>query len=145
MNENNNTLQLVTFTQAQLLKKHGFDYPTDQFYVAYNKSKIFDGFNNDNTDEDRYSCSTTALALQFYRERYEVHGYINFYDSLRWTIHATDIVEDRWGYQVLGDYDFDYFSTSPEAESSLLDAIQAYVERKNFGSWNFSTYTRKRV
>ena len=122
----NNQLQLISFEQAQCLKKLGFDWETSWFYTQVGKLRT-GGFYNFNKFIEEFSAPPVALALKWFRdEKYREYYRKKFHISLSrygWRYKYIDI--DGFLDQSL------HFDTYEAAESALLDDILTHIENSH--------------
>ena len=125
---------IVTYNQAEKLKKLGFD---GKVYYAYsyhegtgNTQLISDfGFFNYNKNQDNkfntyYSAPSVSEALQWIREKYEV--YCGIYPFM-WRYKGLAIIQDKYNPCTV---EVEPLETHPLAETALLDAVLTYLEGK---------------
>jgi len=129
----NNQLQIVSFEQAQRLKKLGFDWECDSCYWEDGEVD-YHGNNNWNNvhpfsgiDEEIFSAPPVALALKWFRdEKYREYYRKKFHISLSrygWRYKYIDI--DGFLDESL------HFDTYEAAESALLDDILTHIENSH--------------
>ena len=114
----NNQLQIVSFEQAQRLKKLGFDWECDSCYWEDGEVD-YHGNNNWNNvhpfsgiDEEIFSAPPVALALKWFRDK-KINSYVAY--------------DNGWqGFYAFGKASFDEtgcFNTYDEAEIALLELL----------------------
>lgn len=125
---------LVTYTQAQRLKKFGFDR-WSQF--SYYKNDVTFQKTPKKFTSDYSVAPTVSEALDFIREEKGiacgVHPYAIYEDMTDGDQHFV-----KWGYKYVAfqglsewqNMNKDVFDTHPLAESALLDAVLTYLEKK---------------
>ena len=133
------TLQLVSFEQAQKLKKLGFDWECCKFYYLEDTATeilptitgIWNLFkNSDFENPTSVSAPTVSLALKWFRDERGWFGNINVLEDMDNKI--------RWFYDIKKVADFvgtdknlrSFFNTYDEAETALLDVLIEIAEKE---------------
>ena len=125
-------LALVTFEQAKRLKKLGFDWKCQCYYIEdENKYEIIDvieikgvgiyGFDlfetNHNEKETRFSAPTVALALKWFRDVKNIRNSVSIdWLNYKMAVAVNGCIEKR------------NFTTYEQAESALLNELLKIVE-----------------
>ena len=115
---NNDQLQLVTFEQAKNLKKLGFYFATNAYYIpgACLCERKYSMLSNHNRREHVMSAPKVPLALKWVRDVKGIRLGVQFrYTGYYGHFNETD---DRANIIVLNGCD-----TYEQAESALLDAV----------------------
>lgn len=130
---------LVTYTQAQRLKKLGFDKQTLSRYIESTGEfvSLYDYQKNDKyrTVVNWLKCPTVSEAIDFIREK-GVDCCVFFNNELFGNLdNAKAIYYFKYGCNgriIYNSWNVDYksFDTHPLAESALLDAVLDYLEKK---------------
>ena len=147
-------LQIVSFEQAERLKKLGFNWDVNtgwrilpeerpETYPRFRRGFIRDTIMfNMNEDEDTVSAPTTALALKWMRYVKNVQNGITYFE----TIDGKKL--HYYGRYQTADFlhrDTKVLDTHEEAESALLDAILNDLDKlKQFG-YEYSRRSSKRM
>lgn len=111
---------LVTYTQAQRLKKFGFDR-WSQF--SYYKNDVTFQKTPKKFTSDYSVAPTVSEALDFIREKGIYCGVYPF----MWGYKGMAIIQDRHNPCTI---EVEPLDTHPLAESALLDAVLDYLEEK---------------
>jgi hypothetical protein len=120
-----NQLQLVTYEQATMLKKLGFDIETYKYYcdkypihgITLNDAYHFGNWNE---SDKNFSAPTVALALKWFRDEKDIEYSIEYGANYFWHIH--NISHENTCDVGLETYD--------EAESALLDELLTILEKQ---------------
>lgn len=151
---NNNTLQIVSFEQAQKLKKAGFDWPCFRYYnmdccsLEDDADKYEYNWNTTcNTDvakrlyEDEWvevsvcSAPTVALALKFMRDKHNLACAV-YASASGWSWGVIKGCHDATGGTFIcgsgsdGPNDGGAWDTFEDCESAMLDKILKLIEEK---------------
>ena len=117
-----------TYDQSTRLKEIWFDMPTRDFFLG---DELFYGLpfdcKNWNQYKENTSAPTHAEALQWFREKKGLHGWVEpFVKHLfnRWTYCITI---KNVGLTALGSA---IYPTHPEAESALIDKLITILEKQ---------------
>jgi len=133
-------LNLVSYEQAQRLKKAGFDWETTHYYIKDDENKqcfafwehmnisgkSFRDFNHRDFRGGFISAQTVALALKWFRNEKGIRGFV--------------LQANRANYKIFADYDngvnsgnynlgYNFYNTYEAAESALLDELLNILEK----------------
>ncbi|TFD96700.1 hypothetical protein E2605_07725 [Dysgonomonas capnocytophagoides] len=116
--------ELVTYTQAQRLKKLGFNRVVNDFYQDEDlEDSIKQVDFNSSGCSNVFSAPTVSESLDFIREKGIYCGVYPF----MWGYKGMAIVQDRHNPCTI---EVEPLGTHPLAESALLDAVLDYLEKK---------------
>lgn len=145
MEKCNNTLQLVSFVQADKLDQLGFDYPTIERYTYGDAGRHItecatprnhnDRFCWVNKKKDGCSAPTVALALKWVRNKHYLAAEV-FPTASGWAWCISKVPNgDRPGGTTIkelacdGPNDGGAFDTYEEAESAVLSEMLTIIEK----------------
>ncbi len=127
---NEKQLPLVTYEQAQRLKKAGFDWPTWWYYSEFytpgrNPTHLGYDYCHNKSDFGGLSAPTVALALKWMRDEKGVIGNIFCRYEKRNEVYNNEVfVGDGWN-------ESEDFNTYEAAESALLDKLIEFILQKD--------------
>jgi len=138
-------LQRVTFEQAKRLKKAGFNWECDYFYLTGKHGEkpvqnelctYGQSWNYNEYAGEYYSAPTVALALQWFRDEKELHGLVAnnacgyYWDISKAGRNGTGIPMQLDMDDIEGTNDGGCFDAYEAAESALLDNLLTIIEEK---------------
>lgn len=123
--------ELVTYEQAEKLKKFGFNYKTEYYYkhTGFIYTDIFSDYNTPKYDNKRCSVPTVSDALDFIREKYQDKGIyisVKFGNGCGKPMYYGEMQD----YSSLKSIATSNYNIYPEAENALLNAVLEYLEKE---------------